>query len=50
MVWVYPYEQTVHQFVLENEQYQLKKMYTTDDIVSPYLFPDLKIELNEIFE
>lgn len=47
---VYPYEQTVHQFVLENGQYQLKKMYTTDDIASPYLFPELKIELTEIFE
>jgi Uma2 family endonuclease len=47
---VYPYEQTVHQFVLENGQYQLKKMYTTDDIAVPYLFPDLKIELTEIFE
>jgi Uma2 family endonuclease len=47
---VYPYEQTVHQFVLENGQYQLKKMYTTDDIATPYLFPELKIELTEIFE
>jgi Uma2 family endonuclease len=47
---VYPYEQTVHQFVLENGHYQLKKMYTGDDIASPFLFPDLKIELNELFE
>jgi Uma2 family endonuclease len=47
---VYPYEQTVHQFVLEKGQYQLKKMYTNGDKASPYLFPDLAIEVNEIFE
>ncbi len=47
---VYPYEQTVHQFVLEKGQYQLKKMYTGDDIASPFLFPELKIALNELFE
>ncbi len=47
---VYPYEQTVHQFVLENGQYQLKKMYAGDDIASPFLFPDLKIQLNDVFE
>ncbi|MEY4768863.1 MAG: hypothetical protein RL637_1502 [Pseudomonadota bacterium] len=46
---VYPYEQTVHQFILENGLYQLKKMYTTDDIAVPFLFPDLAIEVNEIF-
>jgi Uma2 family endonuclease len=46
---VYPYEQTVHQFVLENGLYQLKKMYTSDDIAVPFLFPELGIKVNEIF-
>ncbi|MDO9103825.1 MAG: Uma2 family endonuclease [Methylovulum sp.] len=48
---VYPNDQAVHQFVLDdNECYQLKHMYTDDDIATPYLFPDLAIDLSEIFE
>ena len=48
---VYPYEQTIHQFVLaESKHYELKKMYTTEDTAIPYLFPDLAIELVEVFE
>ena len=47
---VYPYEQTIHQFVLSDENvYQLKKMYTTEDVAVPHLFPDLSIDLTEIF-
>ena len=48
---VYPEEQAIHQFVLdEHERYQLKHMYTDDDIATPYLFPELAIELTEVFE
>jgi Uma2 family endonuclease len=48
---VYPEHQAIHQFVLdENQRYQLKKMYTNDDMASPYLFPDLVIDVNEVFE
>ena len=48
---VYPYEQAVHQFVLnENGIYQLQKMYSDEDIAMPYLFPELAIDLNEVFE
>jgi len=48
---VYPYEHTIHQFVLdENKRYELKKMYTTEDIATPYLFPDLAIAMAEVFE
>ena len=46
---VAPNQQTIHQFVLENEHYQLKAMYADDDIAIPHLFPDLKIELNDVF-
>ena len=48
---VYPYEQAVYQFVLndELEKYQLFKMHCGDDIATPFLFPDLAIDLKEVF-
>jgi Uma2 family endonuclease len=48
---VSPYQRNVLQFVLNgDEKYQLHAMYTDDEIATPYLFPDLQVELNEIFE
>ena len=48
---VYPEQQAIHQFVLdEHGRYQLKYMYTEDDIAKPQLFPELAIELTEVFE
>jgi len=48
---VYPEQQAIHQFVLdEHERYQLKHMYVEDDIANPQLFPELAIELTEVFE
>jgi Uma2 family endonuclease len=48
---VYPEQQAIHQFVLDdNDQYQLKNMYAEDDMAIPYLFPELAIDLTEIFE
>ncbi len=48
---VYPYEQSVHQFVLneQTEQYQLLAMFSAEDNASPVLFPDLAIDLAEVF-
>lgn len=48
---VYPYEQAVYQFVLnvQTEKYELKGMYANDDIATPFLFSDLKIDLAEVF-
>ena len=47
---VHPYEQTVYQFVLNHEdKYQLHAMYAGDDIATPYLFPELKIDLADVF-
>jgi len=48
---VYPYEQAVYQFVLNSETnlYQLFAMYAGDDIAKPYLFPDLAIDLTDVF-
>ncbi len=48
---VYPEQQAIHQFVLDDKgYYQLKNMYAEDDMVTPYLFPGLAIDLTEIFE
>ncbi len=48
---VYPYEQAVYQFILDdNGRYQLKNMYANNGIAIPHLFPELSIDLNEVFE
>ncbi len=48
---VYPYEQAVYQFVLnqDTEKYQLFAMYAGDDLARPYLFPELHIDLTDVF-
>ncbi len=48
---VYPYEQAVYQFVLDrhSEKYQLHAMYAGDDLAMPYLFPELQIDLADVF-
>lgn len=47
---VYPSEHAIYQFVLEDAQaYQLKNMYSDDDIAIPHLFPDLTINVTDIF-
>ena len=48
---VYPNDFAIHQFILdENKKYQLKAMFTDDDVATPALFPDLKLDLTQIFE
>lgn len=48
---VYPYEQAVYQFVLDQDagKYQLFAMHAGDDIAKPYLFPELHIDLADVF-
>lgn len=47
---VYPNDEAIHQFVLDDKNcYQLKHMYTDDDIASAELFPELEIDLTELF-
>ena len=47
---VYPNDCAIHQFVLnESGRYELLNMFTDDDIVTPHLFPDLAIKLDDIF-
>jgi len=48
---VYPNDFAIHQFILdENKNYQLKAMFTDDDVITPTLFPDLTLDLTQIFE
>jgi Uma2 family endonuclease len=48
---VFPEHQTIHQFVLNAQQkYELKQMYTNDDMAIPFLFPELEMSVNELFD
>jgi Uma2 family endonuclease len=48
---VYPYEEMISQFVLDDTgQCQLTNNYAGDDIAKPFLFPDLAIDLAEVFK
>lgn len=47
---VYPYEQIVQQFVLDDAgKYQLHALYPGNESAMPYLFPELQVDLNDIF-
>ena len=47
---VYPDAKIIYQYVLNNNKYEQKEIYTDDDKISPHIFPNLTIELNDIFE
>lgn len=48
---VFPYERAVQQFVLDRdgEAYRLHALSAGDETAQPYLFPELKIDLAEVF-
>jgi Uma2 family endonuclease len=47
---VYPYEENLLQFVLNDKQkYELYKIYVTDDVATSNLFPNLQVPLLEVF-
>ena len=47
---VFPSEYVLQQFVLnEKEQYELKASFTEDEVFNAHIFPDLQIDLAEIF-
>ena len=47
---VHPVEQTVSVFELnEQQEYQLRKMYASEGLVPVGIFPDLQIDLEEVF-
>jgi Uma2 family endonuclease len=49
---IYPYEQVIQQFVLNDDsgQYHLHNSYAGDDVAASYLFPDLTIDLTTLFK
>ena len=48
---VFPSEYVLQQFVLnENGKYELKNSYSEDEIFSAHIFPDLTVNLEEIFQ
>jgi Uma2 family endonuclease len=49
---VFPYEEVINQFVLNDEtgQYQLTNNYAGDDLAVPFLFQDLAIDLADLFK
>jgi len=47
---VRPDEKTVSQFILENEKYRFGGIFTDEEKIRPFLFPDLEVDLAEIFE
>ncbi len=46
---VMPKSQIVEIYVLENNRYRRVGAYAQEDIISPVIFPDLKISLGEVF-
>ena len=48
---VFPNDQVINQFVLdENGHYQLQAMFTDDDVAVPHLFPELSVPLIDVFD
>jgi Uma2 family endonuclease len=48
---VFPSEHVLQQYVLsQNEKYELKSSFVEDEIFNAHIFPDLQINLSEIFE
>ncbi len=48
---VHPDSQAVYQYVLNADgKYEQKGIYVKDDKISPHIFPELKIDLNYVFE
>ena len=47
---VYPNDKIIYQYVLNSEnKYEQKDIYVEDDKITPHIFPDLTIELTDIF-
>ncbi len=47
---VFPSEKVIQKFVLLSKKYELKGSFVKGDIISPNLFPDLKINVDDIFK
>ncbi|MCC5945368.1 MAG: Uma2 family endonuclease [Bernardetiaceae bacterium] len=48
---VFPSEHVLQQFILKEQgKYELKNSFTEDEVFNAHIFPDLQIDLSEIFE
>jgi Uma2 family endonuclease len=47
---VFPHDKIVQQFVLENDKYQLYNIYTNTEFATSFLFPELAVNLTDVFE
>jgi len=47
---VFPSEKVIQKFVLLSKKYELKGSFVEGDIISPDIFPDLKINVDDIFK
>ncbi len=46
---VHPNDQTIAVFELKDDRYQLRKLYSSEEEVSVSIFPDLVMDLQEVF-
>ncbi len=46
---VFPSDRVIEQFILENDRYRLENVYSQADQAVPALFPDLTIDMTEVF-
>lgn len=46
---VHPNDQTIAVFELQKDRYQLRKLYSSEEEVSVSIFPDLVMDLQEVF-
>jgi Uma2 family endonuclease len=47
---VYPAEEVLHQYVLQDDKYYSHGVYTKTESIIPFLFPELEIPLDKIFK
>ncbi len=49
--WIaYPSNNSIHKFVLNSNKFELEGMYVEGDKISPTIFPDLVLDITDIFE
>ncbi|NEN22764.1 Uma2 family endonuclease [Cryomorpha ignava] len=46
---VHPVEGTITEHILENEKYRILQLYAKGQIVQSLTFPDLRVDLEEVF-
>jgi Uma2 family endonuclease len=47
---VYPNDSVIHQYVLKDDKYYSHGVFSRQDTISPFLFPEMSIDLEEVFK